>query len=412
MSSSILQLAALMSATLLSALAWARPLEVLHHMEAGPDREAAKVLQQAFKARGHAWKDFAIASGANGLAASILESRVRQGNPPPVAQIKARAMREWAARGALLPLEDVARAGRWDEVLPPAVAEALKHEGRYVGVPLNIHRLNWLWINARILKEIGGQPPTSWEEFFGVAEAMQRAGYTALELQGYPSELLIVFETVVLGVGGPQFYRDALIERDPAALASPTMEQAMRMFRRLKPYSFSRQPGPRQLRYGEAFFAGRSGMLLTGDWIGPALQGRSREGPDYLCVAAPGTAASFSFAVDAFAMFRTRADDSSAQQAFAAMVMAPEIQHDFNLYKGSLPARRNVTLHGYSPCARQSALAFQAAAQAGNLVPALGTALPAAQEEALRQAVTVLWNDERATPRHVIEQLLSSPKRR
>jgi glucose/mannose transport system substrate-binding protein len=385
-----------------SAQAWARPVEVLHHLEAGPDRKAGLVLQAALKERGYAWKDFAIASGGSGLAASILASRVRLGNPPPVAQMKAVAIREWAARGALLPLDDLARAGKWDEALPPVVAAAMKHEGRYVGVPLNIHRVNWLWINARVLKASGAQAPSTWDEFFAAAEAMRRAGYTAVEVQGHPWELLLVFESVVLGVGGPQLYRSALLERDPEALASPAMERALLTFRRIKPYT---QPG-RRPGDGDAFLQGRSGMMLNGDWVAPRLQEGSLHGPDFLCVPAPGSAGSFSFAIDAFAMFKTRAPDGEAQQAFASMVMTPAVQREFNLRKGSLPAHRSVPLRDFSSCARQSAAAFQAAAHSRSLVPALGTALSAGQEDALRQAVGEFWNDERITPHQAVQRLL------
>lgn len=400
---------ALLVALLWMGQAWARPVEVLHHLEAGPDREAALVLKAALMERGHVWKDFAIAGGASGLAASILESRVRLGNPPPVAQMKARAIREWAERGALLPLDDLAHAGKWDEALPPVVADAMKHEGRYVGVPLNIHRVNWLWINARVLEASGAKPPSTWEEFFAAAEAMQRAGYTAVEVQGYPVELLLLFESVALGVGGPQFYRSALLEQDPAALAGPTMELALRTFRRIKPYTGAdrRRPGER-----DAFLQGRSGMLLTGDWVAPRLRAGAGPGSDFLCVPAPGSAGSFSFAVDAFAMFKTRSTDDQAQQAFASMLMTPSVQREFNLRKGSLPALKSLPVHDFPSCARQSATAFRAAAQKGSLVPALGTALSADGEEALRQLLSEFWSDERVTPRQVMQRLLSSSTRR
>lgn len=402
----------LLVALLWTAQAWARPVEVLHHLEAGPDRDARMVLQAALKERGHVWWDFAVASGGSGQAAAILKSRVRLGNPPPVAQIKARAMRDWAARGALLELDDIARAGKWDEALPAVVADAMKHEGRYVGVPLNIHRVNWLWINARVLKASGAHAPSSWEQFFAAAEAMQRAGYTAVEVRGAPWELLLVFESVVLGVGGPQFYRSALLERDPAALTGPTMEQALLTFRRIKPYTRAGQPTARRPRHGHSFLQGGSGMLLSGDWVAPLLQGRSRHGPDYLCVPAPGSVGSFSFAVDAFAMFRTRYPDSLAQHAFASMVMTPAVQREFNLRKGSVPAHKGMSLHDFPSCARQSAADFQAAARSQSLVPALGTALSFEQEEVLRQAVSEFWNDERITPRQTISRLLSAGKRR
>jgi glucose/mannose transport system substrate-binding protein len=403
---------ALLLALLCTAKAWAAPVEVLHNMETGPDREATQVLKDALQARGHQWKDFAIASGGSGLAASLLKSRVRLGNPPPVAQLKARNMQEWAARGALLPLDDVARAGRWDEALPAVVAEAMKHEGRYVGAPLNIHRVNWLWINAGVLKASGAKVPANWDEFFAAAEAMQRAGFTPVEFRGQAWELLLMFESVVLGTGGPQFYRSALLEHDPVALTGPAMERALRTFRRIKAYTRPGRPNSPAADYGEAFRLGGSGMLFSGDWVAPRLRAQAAGTPAFLCVPAPGTSGSFSFAIDAFAMFRTRSRGGQAQQDFAAIVMSLGVQREFNLRKGSLPAHKDVPLRDFPSCARQSAAAFLAAANGHGLVPALGTALPAEQEDALRQAVSAFWNDQRITPRQAMERLLTATRRR
>lgn len=401
---------ALLLTLLASAQAWSAPVEVFHHLEVGPDREAAQVLKDALKERGHPWKDFAIATGGSGLAAPILRSRVRLGNPPSVAQMKSSAMRHWAGRGALLPLDDIARAGKWDEALPAAVADAMKHEGRYVGVPINIHRVNWLWINARVLKASGAAAPASWDEFFAAAEAMERAGFTAVEVRGQPWELLLMFESVVLGVGGPEFYRRALLEHDAAALTGPVMEQALQTFRRIKAYT--RAARPERGRADESFVQGGSGMLFSGDWVAPRLKIHARHVPDFLCVPAPGSAGSFSFTIDAFAMFKTRAHDVQAQQDFAAIVMTPAVQREFNLRKGSIPSHKAVSLRDFPACARQSAAAFQAAAQGRGLVPALGTALLAEQEDVLRQALSEFWNDERVTPRQAMQRLLAVRRQR
>jgi glucose/mannose transport system substrate-binding protein len=63
-------------------------LEVMHYWEIGSDAKAASLLRQAMAKKGHHWKDFAVASGGNGPAASILRSRVLSGNAPSAAQVK------------------------------------------------------------------------------------------------------------------------------------------------------------------------------------------------------------------------------------------------------------------------------------------------------------------------------------
>lgn len=383
-------------------------LEVLNHLETGPDQQAAQVLQAAMKARGHEWVDFAVANGAEGLAAALLDSRVRLRNPPAVAQIKGPVIAAMARRGLLLPLDDVARAERWDEALPGVVADAMKHQGRYVGVPLNIHRINWLWINQRILKQSGARVPASWDEFFATAEAMKRAGHTALAYGGHAWEEQLLFESVALGVGGPAFYRQALVAHDPAQLTGTTMTRVLRTFRRIRAYTSAGQPPAPQREAAVALASGGAGMLLMGDWANPQLYPEARRlGDSFACVPAPGSAGSFSFVVDSFAMFKGPAAQRRGQLDLAALVMSPAIQHDFNLRKGSIPARVGVALDGYGPCARQAAGAFQAAARDGTLVPALAMALPPELEQAFRNVLSEFWNDERIAPETTMRRLVA-----
>jgi glucose/mannose transport system substrate-binding protein len=51
--------------------------------------------------------------------------------------------------------EDVAKAEKWDELLDKKVSDTVKYEGDYVAVPVNIHRVNWLWINPEVFKKAG-----------------------------------------------------------------------------------------------------------------------------------------------------------------------------------------------------------------------------------------------------------------
>lgn len=386
----------------------AATLEVLNHLETGPDQRAAQVLQAALRARGHEWIDFAVANGAEGMAATLLDSRIRLRNPPAVAQMKGPVIAAMARRGLLLPLDELARAERWDATLPPVVADAMKHQGRYVGVPLNIHRINWLWINQRILKQSGARAPASWDEFFATAEAMKRAGHTALAYGGHAWEEQLLFESVALGVGGPAFYRQALVAHDPAQLTGATMARVLQTFRRIRAYTGAAQGAPRQQGAAVAMASGAAGMLLMGDWANPHLYPAARKrGDSFACVPSPGTAGSFSYVVDSFAMFKGPAGQQRGQHDLAALVMSVGVQQGFNLHKGSIPARTGVALDGYGPCARQAAAAFQGATRDGTLVPALAMVLAPELEQAFRDVLSEFWNDERIAPETAMRRLVA-----
>ena len=71
---------ALAAAGLLGAtLAHAGDLEVLHWWTSGGEAKAAAALKDSMKAKGHTWKDFAVAGGGGDAAMTVLKSPRRLG---------------------------------------------------------------------------------------------------------------------------------------------------------------------------------------------------------------------------------------------------------------------------------------------------------------------------------------------
>lgn len=389
-------------------------IEVLHYWDVGDDARAAEVLKSALRRQGHTWKDFAVASDANGFPLSLLRSRVLSGNPPAAAQIKMPVIQQWAREGALANMDDVARAGHWDAILPKAIADAMKYKGRYVAVPLNVHRINWLWINMRVLKQANARVPTTWDEFFATAEAMKRAGFVAVAHGGQPWQDFVLFESVALGVGGVDFYRKAFVALDPAVLAGPVMERVLQTFRRIKAYTDLAAAGRDWIVASSTLAKGQAGMQLMGDWAKPVfLAAQKNGGLEFACVPAPGTAKAFSFAVDSFAMFKIKNPANvAAQKAFAADLLAPDVQEQFNLDKGSIPVRLGLNLAKFDRCARQSGAAFDAAAHANTLVPSISMAVPPAVEDAMRESISAYWHDDRITAQATMLRLAAAARKR
>jgi glucose/mannose transport system substrate-binding protein len=390
--------------------AHAGQVEVLHWWTSGGERKSVEELKRLLGTQGHTWRDFAVVGGGGDSAMSVLRSRVLAGNPPAAAQIKGPAIQEWGRLDVLADLEDVAAAQKWDAQLPRVVADVMKVHGRYVAVPVNVHRVNWLWINRDALRKVGARVPVTWDDFFAVAEKMRQAGIVPVAHGGQSWQEFTTFESVALGVGGAEFYRRAFVDLDPAALRSETMSQSLQTFRRIKDYTDPRTPG-RDWNVATAMvIRGDAGMQFMGDWAkGEFLAAGKVPGKDFICVASPGTSRAYIFNVDSFAMFRLKDPAAiQAQKALALTIMQPEFQESFNLNKGSIPVGAGVRLDRFDLCAQESSAYFAATAVINTLVPSIAhlMAQPPHIESAIRDAVATYWNNDRMTADEAMSRMV------
>ena len=394
--------------------AFAGEVEVLHWWTSGGEAKAAKALASTLQAKGDTWKDFAVAGGGGDSAMTVLKSRVVSGNPPSAAQIKGPSLQDWAKEGVLANLDDVAKADNWDANLPKTIADGLKFKGHYIAAPVNVHRVNWLWVNPEVLKKAGAKTPTTWPEFFATAEALKKAGVIPLAHGGQSWQDFTVFESVALGVGGADFYRRALVQLDPASLKSATMKDVLTTFKKVKGYTDRNAPGRDWNLATSMVIRGEAGMQLMGDWAkGEFIAAGKTPGKDFQCVPAPGTAKAYTYNVDSFAMFQLKNEANiKAQKNLAAALMSPAFQELFNLNKGSIPVRQNLNLDKFDNCAKESAKDFVETSKSGGLVPSIahGMAVPSAVEGALKDVVSNYWNSDKDTPEQTMDRLVAAAK--
>src|SRR5574343_1219018 len=396
--------------------AQAGEVEVLHWWTSGGEAKAAAALKATLQAKGHTWKDFAVAGGGGDNAMTVLKSRVVSGNAPAAAQIKGPSLQEWAAEGVLANIDDVAKAEKWDTLLPPVVANVMKYKGNYIAVPVNVHRVNWLWANPVVFKKAGAKVPTNWDEFFVAAEALKKAGVIPVAHGGQNWQDFTTFESVALGVGGAEFYKKALVQLDPASLSSPTMDKVLTTFKRIKPYTDKNAPGRDWNLATAMVIKGEAAMQFMGDWAkGEFIAAGKAPGKDFVCVAAPGTAKAFTFNIDSFALFKLKNEANvKAQRDFASAVMSPAFQELFNLNKGSIPVRTDQKMDKFDDCARLSNQDFLATAKAGSLLPSIahGMAVPSAAEGAIKDVVSQFWNNDRMTVAQAKQRIVAAAKTR
>jgi glucose/mannose transport system substrate-binding protein len=397
-----------------AAVANAGEIEVLHWWTSGGEAKAATALKLSLQKSGHRWRDFAVAGGGGDSAMTVLKSRVVSGNAPSAAQIKGPSIQEWAREGVLANIDDVAKAEKWNELLPPVVSDIMKYKGSYVAVPVNVHRINWLWTNPAVFAKAGAKVPTNWDEFFTAAEALKKAGVVPVAHGGQNWQDFTTFEVVALGIGGPEFYKKALVQLDQGTLKSPTMEKVLTTFKRVKDYTDKNAPGRDWNLATAMVIKGEAGMQIMGDWAkGEFLAAGKVPGKDFGCTPAPGTAKSYSFNIDSFALFQLKDESKiAAQKELAKQIMAPEFQEVFNLNKGSIPVRLGMSMDRFDDCAKTSAKDFVDTAKSGALLPSIahGMAVPSAAEGAIKDAVSQFWNTDKMTAQEAMEKIASAAK--
>ncbi|MGB5600760.1 MAG: ABC transporter substrate-binding protein, partial [Thiothrix litoralis] len=145
--------------SLSASVAFAGEVEVLHFWTSGGEAKSVAELKKMLEAKGDTWKDFAVAGGGGENAMTVLKSRVVSGNPPAAAQIKGPSIQEWGDEGVLTNLDSVAESEKWNDLLPGVVADAMKYKGHYVAAPVNVHRVNWMWLNPEVFKKAGAEIP-------------------------------------------------------------------------------------------------------------------------------------------------------------------------------------------------------------------------------------------------------------
>jgi len=387
--------------------AYATDVEVLHYWTSGGEAKSAGQLKEIVKEAGYGWKDFAVAGGGGENAMTALKTRVISGNPPTAAQIKGPSIQEWGREGVLANIDEAAIAGKWDSVLPKVVADIMKYKGHYVAVPVNVHRVNWVWANPEVLKRAGVTAmPTTWDAFFAAADKIKKSGAIAIAHGGQPWQDATVFESVALGVGGADFYKKAFVKLDQHELTSPTMVKVFDTLARVKTYIDKDAPGRDWNLATAMVINGKAGFQFMGDWAkGEFAAAGKIPGKDYLCAAAPGTEKSYTFNIDSFAMFTQKdADARKGQLALANAIMNPKFQAIFNLNKGSIPVRSGVSKNKFDDCALKSMADMDSTSKNGGLVPSFahGMAMPSATQGAVVDVIAKFMNSDMSSKDAVV----------
>ena len=390
--------------------------EVLHWWTSGGEAKALSVLKADFADKGGEWTDMPVAGGGGDAAMQTLKSRIVAGDAPAAAQVKGPAIQEYDDQGVIKPynIDAVAKAEGWDKLVSKQVAQHMKCNNftQYCAAPVNIHRIDWFWANKKVLDSNGIKMPTSWSEFNAAADKLQAAGIIPFAHGGQPWQDATVFEAVALGIGGNDFYKKAFIDLDQKALSGSTMVKVFDQMRKITTYIDDGAPGRDWNVATGMVMEGKAAFQLMGDWAkGEFAAAGLQPDKDYYCAPTPSDTG-YLYNVDSFIFYNVKdADKVKGQQLLASLMMGKNFQKVFNMYKGSIPARLDVSMADFDKCAKKSNSDLNAAAKSGGLLPSFahGMTLELGVKGAIQDVVTEHFNSNMSS-KDAVKKLASAVK--
>ncbi|MEK9844089.1 ABC transporter substrate-binding protein [Thalassospira sp.] len=395
--SKVAALAAFLSAGVSAGALHAQTAEVLHWWTSGSEQAALAEVRKVFEASGGEWVDTPIAGGGNARAAAV--NRMLGGDPAAVFQFSiGQQLRELADQGLLANVDKVASEENWDQKLPPLIVKAAKYDGDYIAAPINIHGENWMFYNKAALEKAGVDVPKSWDEFVVAAQKLKDAGIIPIGLGGQPWQERIMFNSVLLGVAGREFYAKLYSTLDDDLLDSDTMRKVFETFAALKPFVDEGSPGRNWNEATSMVIKGDAAFQFMGDWAkGEIIAAGIEPGTTVGCAFAPAIDTAYIMTVDAFAFSAMDGEEATPAQAKMAHVMLePDVQIAFNKKKGSIPARLDVPADSFDSCAQTAIRTLQD--EKTHLVSTGLFGVPSAVSGAIDDSISNFWNSTDMSP--------------
>ncbi len=277
-----------------------------------------------------------VAGGAGSVFKGVLKTRLIGGNPPDTFQLHAGLEVEgYSPEKYLEPLDALYASEGLEKVFPPDLLKMLKYKGHYWGVPVNIHRSNVLWYNKKIFEDAGLKAPTTFDEFFAVADALKARGIVPYVLANNGGwEAAHAFENVLAGACGADKYRG--LWDGSVQWTDPCVTSALEIFKRMVGYANVDYPALTWDGAAGYIVEGKGAMYIMGDWTNGYFMAKGFDG--YGWAPAPNTGGIFVALSDSFALPKQAPNKENAI-AWLKICGSKEGQEAFNPKKGSICAR-------------------------------------------------------------------------
>lgn len=295
--------------------------------------------------------NLAVAGGAGSNAKAKLASDLSAGNPPDSFQAHAGGeLTDYIKNGQIEPVDDVLTALGGAGAFPQDLINRLTVDGHVYSIPSNIHRANVVWANNAVLKKAGLDPTKPAKDIKGWIADMDKikaSGVsTPLTIGGTWTQVELL-ETVLisdLGVDGYSGLFDGKTDWSSAGVTT-----ALNDYKTLLTYTNTAADGDDWPGAIDSVIEGKAAYNVMGDWAVAEFTSKGqKDGVDYSYFAVPGQDGVYDFLADSFTLPKG-AKNPGGTKDWLMTIGSPAGQKAFNLAKGSIPARTDVTADGFPP---------------------------------------------------------------
>ena len=299
---------------------------------------------------------------------------------PNAAQIPGATIKRWATLGFINKLDGQFNSQQWHDRLPKQIMDDINFRNNVYAVPTQIHRSNWMWINKQNLSDTTGDElaPRTWQTFFELAEKSTERNEPFLLAVKDPSQNTLVFESLVLGLHGAQFYTQTLQEFDYQAIKDERMVNVFEMLAKLRPY-LQNPIFETWEAASSSLNAGNGTVLFAGDWVKSYMLNAQGHLSDHVsCEPLPEASATFLYNLNSIVFFKDTGSQDTTD--LANLLLTEGMLTDLNLRTGSIPARLDITPWGFDHCGVRAMREFRSAHTLDTLRPSLAAGMAASED--------------------------------
>ncbi|MBX3194852.1 MAG: extracellular solute-binding protein [Microbacteriaceae bacterium] len=339
--------------------------------------------------------DASVRGGGGAKARAAIAARLDADNPPDTFQATAgAALSDYVDAGYLQDLTGFFEKHDLRDVYRAGLLELMSVEGKIYSVPSDIHRVNVLWSNNKVLEAAGIDPSVELmtvDAWLVNLEKLRASGIQYPLALGNDWTQVQLFENVLIADLGPVLYRNLWTSTKnwEGAAFRAAIDHYSQLLEYVDPSSGSKE----WTEVTRSVVEGEKAYIVMADFALSSFQRAGFiTGKQYSAAPAPGTARVFDFLADSFTL-PTGAVHDEAAQAWLLTVASAEGQKALSLTNGSIPARTDTVKADYPPY-QQSAIE---SLQMDTIVPSVAHGVAA--DPAWTKAITTAVLDFRSTRR-------------